>query len=356
MFKNVKNLLVLLLIFVSANSYSQTAANTAYIKRFKKVAMEEMKIYGIPASITLAQGMLESDNGKSRLAKKGNNHFGIKCADWKGKKIYHNDNRRGECFRSYPSAWGSFRDHSKFLKRKRYARLFKLKKTDYKGWAHGLRKAGYATDRKYPSKLIKLIKDNKLYVFDKAVINGKTSELLASTSNIKFTTSQGTYTSNKNTSSKHTNSNTGSNTSNSTNKNKNTTVKTSTTVNTTNTADYSYASPHTIYEHRNDLKYIVVRKGDSYAEIAEEFKVKIYGLIEFNDRNLDTPLVEGDVLYLETKRKKALEEKYKVKNGDSMYSISQKMGIKLEYLYKRNRIQFGKQPRVGSILLLRRYR
>jgi len=142
-----------------------------YIQVYKSIAMKEMESYGIPASITLAQGILESGSGKGRLAVKANNHFGIKCHGWTGKKIYHDDDERQECFRKYKSAETSFRDHSEFLaNRKRYSKLFDFKKSDYKNWARGLRKAGYATDRKYPQKLISIIERYELYQYDKIIL------------------------------------------------------------------------------------------------------------------------------------------------------------------------------------------
>jgi len=148
-----------------------------YIAFFKAVAIHEMKLYGIPASITLAQGILESGSGKGRLARQANNHFGIKCHDWTGPRIYHDDDRAQECFRKYNDPIQSYRDHSLFLaKRKRYADLFKHKITDYKAWARGLKKAGYATDPQYPKKLISLIERYKLYrydIFDKKKKNKK---------------------------------------------------------------------------------------------------------------------------------------------------------------------------------------
>ena len=151
---------------------------TQYISVYKGIAMEEMRAYKIPASITLAQGILESGSGKGTLAVKANNHFGIKCHDWKGKKIYHDDDRRQECFRKYKSSETSFRDHSEFLaKRKRYASLFKLRKNDYKAWAKGLRQAGYATDKKYPQKLISLIERYELYQYDKEVLGKRYKEV-----------------------------------------------------------------------------------------------------------------------------------------------------------------------------------
>jgi len=143
------------------------SSTNEYIAIYKDIAIFEMKQYGIPASITLAQGILESGSGRGRLAVKANNHFGIKCHDWKGKKIYHDDDAAQECFRKYRNANKSFRDHSEFLaNRKRYAKLFQLEKDDYKGWAKELRRAGYATDRKYPQKLISLIERYELYKFD----------------------------------------------------------------------------------------------------------------------------------------------------------------------------------------------
>tara|TARA_B110000285_G_scaffold136916_1_gene153311 strand:+ start:1634 stop:2479 length:846 start_codon:yes stop_codon:yes gene_type:complete len=140
-----------------------------YIKKYAPIAVFEMHKYKIPASITLAQGILESGNGRSQLASKSNNHFGIKChTGWKGAKVYHDDDEKGECFRKYKYVENSYKDHSEFLSgRRRYANLFKLRKTDYKGWSKGLKKAGYATDKKYPKKLIKIIEDYKLYKFDK---------------------------------------------------------------------------------------------------------------------------------------------------------------------------------------------
>ncbi|WP_339649865.1 glucosaminidase domain-containing protein [uncultured Salegentibacter sp.] len=142
-----------------------------YIRDFAAVAMEEMRLYNIPASITLAQGILESGGGKGDLTMRANNHFGIKCHDWKGARAYHDDDARGECFRKYKDARYSYRDHSLFLtERKRYAELFELDEDDYKGWARGLRKAGYATDRRYPDKLISLIERYRLYQFDADVL------------------------------------------------------------------------------------------------------------------------------------------------------------------------------------------
>lgn len=147
-------------------------STAVYIATYAEIAKEEMRKYKIPASITLAQGILESASGKGRLAVKANNHFGIKCHGWTGAKIYHDDDRSQECFRKYKEAVSSYEDHSRFLtERRRYQDLFKLKPDDYKGWAKGLKKAGYATDRKYPDKLISLIERYQLYEYDREVLS-----------------------------------------------------------------------------------------------------------------------------------------------------------------------------------------
>lgn len=139
-----------------------------YIDRFKTIAIQEMNLYGIPASITLAQGLFESGNGNGELARIANNHFGIKCTyDWKGKSYYKDDDNKNDCFRVYDRPEDSFRDHSNFLKRKNYAALFELDKNDYEGWAYGLKKAGYATNPKYPQLLINIIQKYNLDQYDR---------------------------------------------------------------------------------------------------------------------------------------------------------------------------------------------
>ncbi|WKK65261.1 glucosaminidase domain-containing protein [Lutimonas zeaxanthinifaciens] len=161
--------------FESQNKGKLNDFTIAYIGTYKNIAIDKMERYKIPASITLAQGILESGNGLSTLAKKSNNHFGIKChSGWKGKRVYHDDDKKNECFRKYPTAEGSFNDHSKFLtSRGRYEFLFDLKPDDYKAWAKGLKKAGYATDRKYPKKLISFIENFELYKYDELVLDEK---------------------------------------------------------------------------------------------------------------------------------------------------------------------------------------
>ena len=280
---------------------AQTEASKAYINRFKKVAMDEMRLYKIPASITLAQGVLESGSGNSRLAKEGNNHFGIKCgSSWTGKKIHHDDDKKHECFRVYKSPWGSYRDHSKFLTgNSRYSSLFDFKITDYKSWAYGLKKAGYATDRKYPKRLIKIIEDHQLYRYDQIVLDGK-----------EFTASE----------------------------------------------IMAIAGPHTIKHHSNRLDYVEAREGDTFESLSIELGIKQEKLIEYNDKNWDDAIKKGEIVYTERKRSHGKNKYYTVKKGDNMYSISQKEGIRLKYLYKRNKIPFGTQPKSGTKLYLRGYK
>lgn len=155
-----------------AGSYAVVVTN--YINEFEKIARDEMQNYGIPASITLAQGILESGAGRGDLSVRANNHFGIKChRGWEGERVYHDDDEAQECFRKYVDAKYSYRDHSLFLsERTRYRALFSLSKSDYKGWARGLKKAGYATDPKYPNKLISIIEKYNLQAFDEAVLQG----------------------------------------------------------------------------------------------------------------------------------------------------------------------------------------
>ena len=170
----------------------------AYIGTYKNIAIDKMEKYNIPASITLAQGILESGNGLSTLAKKSNNHFGIKChSGWKGKRVYHDDDKKGECFRKYPTPEGSFNDHSIFLTgRGRYEFLFDLKPDDYKAWAKGLKKAGYATDRKYPKKLISFIETFELYKYDDLVLDAKAYKRALKIDDSKFQDKESSITDN----------------------------------------------------------------------------------------------------------------------------------------------------------------
>ena len=266
----------------------------AYIKKYRDIAVEEMRKYHIPASITLAQGLLESGAGQSTLARKSNNHFGIKCGgDWDGKSVRYDDDARNECFRAYKHPKQSYEDHSKFLaSRSRYAFLFKLKITDYKGWAKGLKKAGYATDRRYAQRLIDIIELYDLHQYD---------------------TKKGLKWMKDN------------------------------------------PNPHQPYI-ANGLVYIVVRPGDTWKSISKEFDVSRKILRKYNDLYKGYVLQPGDILYLEKKNRKADKEHvvHVLRAGESMYSISQKYGIRLKNLYKRNKMEpDSPAPEVGTILRLR---
>ena len=289
-------LISLLTIFVCLVLQAQTRNKQyeAYIKQYRDLAVEEMKKYHIPASITLAQGLLESGAGQSTLARKSNNHFGIKCgSDWQGKTVRHNDDARGECFRAYKHPKQSYEDHSKFLaSRPRYASLFKLKITDYKGWARGLKKAGYATDPRYAQRLIDII---ELYDLDKYDKKG----------GLKWMKEN--------------------------------------------------PNPHQPYI-ANGLLYIVVRAGDTWKSISKEFDISQKKLRKYNDLYKGYELRPGDILYLEKKNRKAQKEHivHVLRTGESMYLISQKYGIRLKNLYKLNKMDADEPaPEVGTILRLR---
>lgn len=284
-------------ILLSLSSIGQNLQRRLdYIAKWKNTAIQEMQEYGIPASITLAQGILESADGTSELARVGNNHFGIKChSDWQGERIYYDDDEDNECFRKYTSADESFRDHSLFLaNRSRYSALFALDPHDYESWAEGLKVAGYATDRHYPERLIRIIEDYELYQYDKMRYD-EDEEVLALES-------------------------------------------------------------HTIQIHASGLKYVVARSGDSWNRLSLEVDVEIDRLIYFNDLTWDSSLEEGMIIFLEKKYRKGYQAAHRVGDGETMHSISQRYGMRLVELYKRNSMQPGEEPRVGETLMLRSYR
>ena len=292
--KKLKLFLILIICCLTLQAQTRNKQYEAYIKKYRELAVEEMKKYHIPASITLAQGLLESGAGQSALARKSNNHFGIKCgSDWYGKTVSHDDDARGECFRAYKHSKDSYEDHSKFLAgRPRYASLFNLNITDYKGWARGLKKAGYATNPRYADQLIGIIELYELYKYDDK-------------NYLKWLK-----------------------------KNPN---------------------PHHTYI-ANDLLYIVVRAGDSWKSISQEFDISQKKLRKYNDLYKGYALQVGDILYLEKKNKKADKEHivHVLRAGESMYSISQKYGIRLKNLYKLNKMdEDDSAPEIGTILRLR---
>ncbi|HPD96213.1 MAG: glucosaminidase domain-containing protein [Bacteroidales bacterium] len=303
-------LLVFALLFQSIVAFSQDRlSREEYIEKYSPIAINNMKKYGIPASITLAQALLESDNGNSELARKANNHFGIKCHnDWTGAKMYHDDDRKHECFRKYDEPEKSFFDHSQFLlSAQRYAFLFKLGSTDYKAWAHGLKKAGYATNPRYPQLLIKIIEDNNLSRFDTGVSVAQVNKPSRKKS-----------------------------------KNLDNYV-----IDIYNTRE--------VYV-RNRIKYIVVEDGDTYESLTKEFDLMPWQLFKYNDLTKDSTLKAGQELYIQPKRRRAARgnSTHKVEAGETMYQISQQYGVRLKLLYRKNYMRFGEQPHEGDVLYLRR--
>lgn len=300
--KKISVLLVTIALVIPASAQLRwNSVYQTYISQYKDLAIEEMLKHRIPASITLAQGLLESGAGRSALVKKGNNHFGIKCHDWTGRKTYHDDDAKNECFRAYKSAKDSYEDHSQFLKRGRYKQLFLLAITDYRGWAKGLKACGYATDPGYATKLINVIELYKLYIYDTA------------TSYDKFLT-------------KH-------------------------------AGNYQPGSAnmrlHPIYKY-NDNYYLRARRGDTFKSLAEELELSEKSLARANERSKDDVLAEGDIIYLKKKRKHADKDfknrPHVVKPGESMYDIAQKYGIRLKSLYKMNDLSDDYQIKIGDVL------
>ena len=273
-----------------------------YIDQYKDLAIEEMLRYNIPASITLAQGIFESGAGRSELSVKGNNHFGIKCHGWAGRSVYHDDDARNECFRAYDNVLQSYEDHSKFLRYNvRYNSLFTLQRTDYRGWAQGLKACGYATNPRYADKLIELIELYKLYELDKA------------TSYDKFMAKRGGY--------------------------------------DKPVSQGMSLHPIKIY---NKNYYIIARAGDTFKGIGEEIDISYRKIAKYNERDKNDVLHAGEIIYLKKKQKKA-DKAYKnrphiVKAGESMYSIAQRYGIRLKSLYKKNHLSPDYQARVGDTL------
>jgi hypothetical protein len=279
-----------------------------YIETYEGISIQEMKRSGIPASITLAQGIIESQNGNSTLARDANNHFGIKCHDWTGEKVYQDDDSKGECFRKYKSAKDSYQDHTDFLLNKnRYAFLFKYSSTDYKSWAYGLKSAGYATDKIYAERLIKVIEDNQLYLLDKEISIAR-----------NITERKKPHASN----------------------------------------EFSVdVDPHRVYI-RNRIEYVLAKPGDTFNKLAEELGMMRWELPKYNDLTDDSIIKAGQVLYIQPKRWRAEKgmDSYISKPGDSMHDISQMYGVKLRRLYRKNRMEPGQQPVAGQKIYLRKRR
>lgn len=311
----MKNIFIITLLFViQLNVFSQKTriTRTEYITKYSEWAIREMKRTGIPASITLAQACLESDDGNSELTREANNHFGIKCHNWTGDKVYKDDDEKGECFRKYNSAKESFDDHSDFLlNTKRYASLFQLNSRDYKGWAKGLKEAGYATNPKYPEYLIKIIEDNKLYELDKG-------------NKIKINNSD--------------------------------TLRHNKKQKSDNANIFLVANLGREIKLNNRVKYILAKTGDTPDALAKELDMFTWQLLRYNDLTNDSILRQGQLIYIQPKRNKAEFGKntHTVKAGETLYTISQMYGIKLNKLVKKNNINNTDNINIGTILNLRK--
>lgn len=306
-------LFIFILIFVSGFSQQKQQTREEYIQKYYKLAISEMERSGIPASITLAQGCWESQNGNSRLATEGNNHFGIKCkSDWKGKKIYHDDDAKHECFRRYAHAEASYIDHTNFLMNSsRYSFLFQLDPKDYVGWAHGLKKAGYATDPTYANRLIKIIEDFKLHIYDEYVDNRELASIRQESPKVTLGAPS---------------------------------------LGKTNAS-------HKV-ELRNGLRTIVVAEGDTYESITKDLGLKDWELYTYNEFGKVRQPHVNEILYIQAKHKKATGKnlKHVAENGDTMHYIAQRYGLKLKPLLKRNRMRAGEEPVSGQIVYLHKKR
>lgn len=302
-----KTLLLVAAIFAVAAAAGQKITRAEYLERYKNIAIDHMEKYGIPASVKMAQGMLESDNGNSRLAREGNNHFGIKCkSDWVKDVIYHDDDEKGECFRKYATAEESWHDHSEFLdKGQRYQFLFDLDPMDYKAWAHGLRQAGYATNPRYPELLIKIIEDNELYLLDRGQ-QVPIGEIIAREEAHK---PQPDYE-----------------------------LLTSEQVDVDNYVISMYN--HNGYEiySNNGTRFIVAREGDDLAKIAWLFGIGEKKLRRFNDLTPAQNIAPGNMVYIQIKNSRSDSGKvmHTVREGETLHSISQLYGIKMKTLARRN--------------------
>lgn len=328
--QNVRFLLLFIFLFTGISSRSQDAAVIQnYINTYKDIAIAEMERTGVPASIKLAQGIHETMAGTSDLVIKSNNHFGIKCkATWTGESVSHDDDARGECFRKYNAPADSYRDHSDFLKGSaRYASLFKLDPLDYSGWAYGLKKAGYATNPRYPQIIIKLIQDYQLQKYTLIALGkgpGK-EEILAKAS---------------------------------VEKNEKDFISAVVVV---KTEEIAISGPENITEPLqypygefkiNETKVIYAKKGTPFLTIAQQYNIPLARIFEFNDMSESEMLVKDQLIYLQRKRKTGNNEFHIVKTGETLDDIAREEAIRIESLLEYNQLQRAMRPAVGQQLYL----
>lgn len=365
-----KAVIVLLAIMgtVSLSAQSTNEAYRNYIEKYKQFAIESKQKFGIPAAITMAQGLLESAAGESRLAKECNNHFGIKCgSSWYGQTMTQDDDQKGECFRCYATAQASFDDHSEFLKRQRYAFLFDYEVTDYVSWAKGLSTAGYATDPKYPSKLITIIENYELFKLDggKNLHASETAATSGTTSKASETKKDEKKDADKTVTKKDTS------------KKSSTTKKDKTSKSSSKSSDKAATSEETekkateiaqkeqttdqlfgyVVRYNNGLRCIYITGDDTYKKVSKAVNISVDRLLYLNDMPKAEKLEAGDIVYLHLKKThadKTAPAAYTVKSGDSMHSIAQTFGITLKALYRMNKLNYGTPARAGQQLKLRK--
>ena len=313
--------LTLCLGFMADGAYAQRITRQQYIDQFAKLAIQEMNEFHIPASITMAQACLESGDGNSPLASDANNHFGIKCnSSWTGPSVRQDDDARNECFRKYKTAIESFRDHSKFLTSSaRYAFLFDYGIKDYKKWAYGLKKAGYATDPQYPERLLKIINDFQLNQLDE-YYNSKRSYTTPEKREVAY---------------------------NGGNKRKGNLGIDNFSINPYQTRNV---------ERRNGAKAFIAKEGDTYEQIAQEFSLKEWEIFKYNDAKKGDKLTKDAIVYLQTKRGSAPSgnDFHVMKNGETLWEVAQWYGVRLNALYRKNRMAQGEEPVAGQNISLRK--
>ena len=344
--KNILTSILAVLISVSAlATTTEKSAMELYIEKYAPLAVAEMYRSGVPASITLAQGLLESASGQSELAQKANNHFGIKChAGWEGGKYMYNDEVGRECYRKYSHVSESYSDHSDFIRyRDRYKFLFDYKVTDYKAWAYGLKKAGYATDPAYPTKLINLIETYNLYEYDrkpasygkksddkKSSKKGKTViEFVGESLPEELVTEQLPLSP--------------------------TVIEQVKELGQKQREEFHFSLDRKMYS-QNAVPFVYAVAGDTYASIAASYNLFTREILKFNDLEADAELLPGTVVYLKPKKKSAAKgvEKYVVEEGESLRDIAQRYGVRLASMLRLNGFEKGYVPREGDVVLLRK--
>lgn len=335
----MKKFLFLVLIASSVQGFAQPSPDAEsirlspemYIEMFREAAMADMKKTGVPASITLAQGMYESDFGNSPLAKAANNHFGIKChKEWSGPGYYQDDDAPNECFRKYESVLESYDDHSLFLRsRERYQFLFELDVTDYKGWAHGLKKAGYATNPAYASRLIGLIERYKLYEYDTGGQKMPVSNPVAVAGSDAAGTEAG-HPKARHPKAHH--------------------PKPEARKKPVTPLNMPAAAENTV----NGVPFVKAREGDTWIRIASENNLDLWQVLEFNDAGKNEVIEPDEVVFIRPKKTRGVDFYHTVGEGQTMRDIAQLYAIRLSSLYKMNEMEFGTQPVPGTRIYLKR--